>query len=181
MIRDIYNTYNEGIALLPQQYIKVGRQTNATTVPAEHNGYFDSKVLSRQHAEVWEQDGRRRSNREVGRPQTPKPLAESYDDDYHRSKPRSHIPDDIIRHLETLSSRPESAVELSRSLQAQQASAQNTIQLLEHKVTKLQQLVQATQMKVDDQQRHARDKWELKTKTIKDGILAHVESSLSLT
>ena len=46
------------IALLPQQRVKIGRQTNAKTVPGERNGYFDSKVLSRQHAEVWEQDGK---------------------------------------------------------------------------------------------------------------------------
>lgn len=46
------------IALLPQQRVKIGRQTNAKTVPAERNGYFDSKVLSRQHAEVWEESGK---------------------------------------------------------------------------------------------------------------------------
>ena len=33
--------------------MRVGRQTNAKTVPTPANGYFDSKVLSRQHAEVW--------------------------------------------------------------------------------------------------------------------------------
>lgn len=33
--------------------LKVGRQTNAKTVPTAHNGFFDSKVLSRAHAEVW--------------------------------------------------------------------------------------------------------------------------------
>ena len=33
--------------------LRVGRQTNAKTVPTQNNGYFDSKVLSRQHAEVW--------------------------------------------------------------------------------------------------------------------------------
>lgn len=33
--------------------LKVGRQTNAKTVPTSINGYFDSKVLSRAHAEVW--------------------------------------------------------------------------------------------------------------------------------
>lgn len=38
--------------------VKVGRQTNAKTVPGEKNGYFDSKVLSRQHAEVWEESGK---------------------------------------------------------------------------------------------------------------------------
>ena len=38
--------------------VKIGRQTNARTVPAENNGYFDSKVLSRQHAEVWEEGGK---------------------------------------------------------------------------------------------------------------------------
>lgn len=38
------------------QRVKIGRQTNAKTVPGERNGFFDSKVLSRQHAEVWEED-----------------------------------------------------------------------------------------------------------------------------
>lgn len=33
--------------------LRVGRQTNAKTVPTPLNGYFDSKVLSRQHAEIW--------------------------------------------------------------------------------------------------------------------------------
>ena len=34
-------------------FLRIGRQTNAKTVPTAVNGYFDSKVLSRQHAEVW--------------------------------------------------------------------------------------------------------------------------------
>ena len=38
--------------------IKIGRQTNAKTVPGERNAYFDSKVLSRTHAEIWEQGGK---------------------------------------------------------------------------------------------------------------------------
>ncbi|KAG9311491.1 hypothetical protein JVU11DRAFT_7687 [Chiua virens] len=46
------------IALVAGQRVKIGRQTNAKTVPAERNGYFDSKVLSRQHAEVWEENGK---------------------------------------------------------------------------------------------------------------------------
>lgn len=33
--------------------MRIGRQTNAKTVPQKNNGFFDSKVLSRQHAEVW--------------------------------------------------------------------------------------------------------------------------------
>ena len=33
--------------------LRIGRQTNVKTVPTPINGYFDSKVLSRQHAEVW--------------------------------------------------------------------------------------------------------------------------------
>ncbi|KAK3363254.1 hypothetical protein B0T25DRAFT_34066 [Lasiosphaeria hispida] len=33
--------------------LRIGRQTNAKTVPTAVNGFFDSKVLSRQHAEVW--------------------------------------------------------------------------------------------------------------------------------
>ncbi len=33
--------------------LRIGRQTNLKTVPTPVNGYFDSKVLSRQHAEIW--------------------------------------------------------------------------------------------------------------------------------
>ena len=35
------------------EVLKIGRQTNAKTVPTPLNGYFDSKVLSRTHAEIW--------------------------------------------------------------------------------------------------------------------------------
>lgn len=38
--------------------VKIGRQTNTKTVPGERNAYFDSKVLSRTHAEIWEQGGK---------------------------------------------------------------------------------------------------------------------------
>ncbi|KZT53720.1 SMAD/FHA domain-containing protein [Calocera cornea HHB12733] len=43
---------------LAQGRVRIGRQTNARTVPGERNGYFDSKVLSRMHAEVWEENGK---------------------------------------------------------------------------------------------------------------------------
>ncbi|KAF2275945.1 uncharacterized protein EI97DRAFT_378179 [Westerdykella ornata] len=33
--------------------LRIGRQTNNKTVPTPINGFFDSKVLSRQHAEIW--------------------------------------------------------------------------------------------------------------------------------
>lgn len=33
--------------------LRIGRQTNVKTVPTPSNGFFDSKVLSRQHAEIW--------------------------------------------------------------------------------------------------------------------------------
>ncbi|KAL2754004.1 hypothetical protein ACRALDRAFT_1075927 [Sodiomyces alcalophilus JCM 7366] len=33
--------------------MRIGRQTNPKTVPTPANGFFDSKVLSRQHAEIW--------------------------------------------------------------------------------------------------------------------------------
>jgi len=43
--------------LIPLPYypdtLRIGRQTNTKTLPNSTNGYFDSKVLSRQHAEVW--------------------------------------------------------------------------------------------------------------------------------
>jgi len=37
--------------------VEIGRQNGAHT-PAENNGYFDAQVLSRQHAEVWEENGK---------------------------------------------------------------------------------------------------------------------------
>lgn len=47
------------IALIPPgARVKIGRQTNAKTIPNGSNGYFDSKVLSRMHAEVWSEDGK---------------------------------------------------------------------------------------------------------------------------
>ncbi|KAI0826980.1 hypothetical protein BC628DRAFT_1434503 [Trametes gibbosa] len=46
------------ISLASNQRVKIGRQTNAKTIPQERNGFFDSKVLSRQHAEVWEDNGK---------------------------------------------------------------------------------------------------------------------------
>jgi len=46
------------ISLVGGQRVTIGRQTNQKTAPSEHNGYFNSKVLSRKHAEVWEDGGR---------------------------------------------------------------------------------------------------------------------------
>jgi hypothetical protein len=46
------------ISLHNSQRVKIGRQTNTKTIPGERNGYFDSKVLSRQHAEIWEDSGK---------------------------------------------------------------------------------------------------------------------------
>ncbi|ORX89388.1 SMAD/FHA domain-containing protein [Basidiobolus meristosporus CBS 931.73] len=37
--------------------IKIGRQVSPKTSPDPKNGYFDSKVLSRTHAEVWSENG----------------------------------------------------------------------------------------------------------------------------
>lgn len=45
------------IALQHNEHVKIGRQTNSKTIPAERNGFFDSKVLSRQHAEIWLENG----------------------------------------------------------------------------------------------------------------------------
>jgi len=43
---------------LTNVHTKIGRQTSSKTAPGERNGFFDSKVLSRQHAEVWEDGGK---------------------------------------------------------------------------------------------------------------------------
>ncbi|KAE8418699.1 hypothetical protein BDV36DRAFT_282782 [Aspergillus pseudocaelatus] len=47
------------------EVVRIGRQTNAKTVPTPANGFFDSKVLSRQHAEVWAEKGGRIFIRDV--------------------------------------------------------------------------------------------------------------------
>lgn len=39
-------------------HVKVGRQTSSKTQPGPFNGYFDSKVLSRTHAEIWSEHGK---------------------------------------------------------------------------------------------------------------------------
>ncbi|WBW74410.1 SIP/FAR complex FHA domain subunit Far10/Csc1 [Schizosaccharomyces osmophilus] len=41
------------LVLSPSVTYKVGRHTNKSTAPAASNLYFNSKVLSRQHAEIW--------------------------------------------------------------------------------------------------------------------------------
>lgn len=47
------------VPIAPDPPQKIGRQTNAKTIPRPDNGYFDSKVLSRSHAEIWaDQQGR---------------------------------------------------------------------------------------------------------------------------
>jgi hypothetical protein len=46
------------IALSNNQHVKIGRQNNAKMAPGDKNGYFHSKVLSRQLAEVWEEAGK---------------------------------------------------------------------------------------------------------------------------
>lgn len=35
------------------EVLKLGRQTNVKTMASPENGFFDSRVLSRQHAEIW--------------------------------------------------------------------------------------------------------------------------------
>ncbi|KAG0257962.1 hypothetical protein BG011_003629 [Mortierella polycephala] len=48
----------KSLELTEQSKVKIGRQTGVTTAPHPSNGYFDSKVLSRVHAEVWSESGK---------------------------------------------------------------------------------------------------------------------------
>lgn len=57
----INNTFERKTITVPfyPDVLRIGRQTNQKTIPTPLNGYFDSKVLSRQHAEVYaDRDGR---------------------------------------------------------------------------------------------------------------------------
>lgn len=51
----VNNTFDRKSLILPfhPNTLKLGRQTCSKTTPAPDNGYFDSRVLSRAHAEVW--------------------------------------------------------------------------------------------------------------------------------
>jgi hypothetical protein len=46
------------LSLAGGQRIKIGRQTNDKTVPTQRNSFFNSKVVARKHAEVWEEHGK---------------------------------------------------------------------------------------------------------------------------
>ena len=54
-LRPLTGTFERKHIVVPffPEVQKIGRQTNQKTIPAASNGYFDSKVLSRQHAEIW--------------------------------------------------------------------------------------------------------------------------------
>lgn len=47
------NFQTRTLELKDKSRIKIGRQTSNKTAPTALNGYFDSKVLSRQHAEIF--------------------------------------------------------------------------------------------------------------------------------
>ncbi|KAG0638322.1 hypothetical protein HOY80DRAFT_888097 [Tuber brumale] len=55
MLLPLNGTFDRKFIPLPYwpDTLRIGRQTNNKTTPTQNNGYFDSKVLSRQHAEVW--------------------------------------------------------------------------------------------------------------------------------
>lgn len=58
MVTVILKPYNSNFQTRTLEFkdksrIKIGRQTSNKTAPTALNGYFDSKVLSRQHAEMF--------------------------------------------------------------------------------------------------------------------------------
>lgn len=55
LLLPLNGTFDRKFIPLPYypETLRIGRQTNAKTLPTQVNGYFDSKVLSRQHAEIW--------------------------------------------------------------------------------------------------------------------------------
>ncbi|KAL5621887.1 hypothetical protein BROUX41_005832 [Berkeleyomyces rouxiae] len=54
-LTSLNNTFERKTIHVPTHpnVLRIGRQTNQKTIPTPSNGYFDSKVLSRQHAEIW--------------------------------------------------------------------------------------------------------------------------------
>ncbi|KAG5518782.1 hypothetical protein PMAC_002753 [Pneumocystis sp. 'macacae'] len=55
VLEPLNETFERKCLRLPvwPQTLRMGRQTSSRTVPSSSNGFFDSKVLSRAHAEVW--------------------------------------------------------------------------------------------------------------------------------
>ncbi|KAI9292780.1 hypothetical protein K502DRAFT_294796 [Neoconidiobolus thromboides FSU 785] len=49
----MHNTFKSEKKFELYEKVKVGRQVSPKTAPEPTNGYFDSKVLSRSHAEFW--------------------------------------------------------------------------------------------------------------------------------
>lgn len=63
-LHPVENTFLEKrIALIPGERVRLGREigTRADRIASEENGYFPSKTLSRQHAEIWEDNGKVRT------------------------------------------------------------------------------------------------------------------------
>ncbi|PPQ91844.1 hypothetical protein CVT25_000780 [Psilocybe cyanescens] len=57
-LHPLNDTWTPKHITLTNSHTKIGRQTSSKTAPGERNGFFDSKVLSRRHAEVWEEGGK---------------------------------------------------------------------------------------------------------------------------
>lgn len=55
VLAPLNNTFERKCLIVPfaPDALKLGRQTTARTAAAPDNGFFDSRVLSRQHAQVW--------------------------------------------------------------------------------------------------------------------------------
>lgn len=55
VLTPLNNTFERKTLVLPfyPEVLKLGRQTSPKNAPAPDNGFFDSRVLSRSHAEVW--------------------------------------------------------------------------------------------------------------------------------
>src|SRR6266511_3373842 len=52
-LEPLYNTFKrKNLILCNNEPIKIGRSINKSTTPSDSNGFFDSKVLSRSHAEI---------------------------------------------------------------------------------------------------------------------------------
>lgn len=55
VLAPLNGTFEKKTLIVPfgPDVLKLGRQTTAKSLPAADNGFFDSRVLSRQHAEMW--------------------------------------------------------------------------------------------------------------------------------
>ncbi|KAK9464458.1 hypothetical protein V1512DRAFT_230747 [Lipomyces arxii] len=92
------NTFNRKCLKIPffPQTMLLGRQLNTRTAPTPDNGYFDTKVLSRQHAEIWADRTGQVWIRDIKSANGTFINGTRLSDEGEESEPHKLVPDDVL-------------------------------------------------------------------------------------